>query len=37
MQGATNPSFQWTAGKLRLPVRYGLRSSLTPELIRYVR
>jgi hypothetical protein len=29
-----NPSFQGTAGKLRLPVRYGLRPSPAPELKR---
>jgi len=28
----TNPSFQGTAGKLRLPVRSGLRPPPAPEL-----
>jgi hypothetical protein len=30
-----NPSFQGTAGKLRLPVRSGLRPPPAPELERY--
>lgn len=29
-----NPSFQGTAGKLRLPVPYGLRPPAAPELKR---
>jgi hypothetical protein len=32
-----NPSFQGTAGKLRLPVRSGLRPPPASELKRYLR
>jgi hypothetical protein len=31
---SSNPSFQGAAGKLRLPVPYGLRPSAAPELRR---
>lgn len=30
-----NPSLQGIAGKLRLPVRFGLRPPLAPELKRW--
>jgi hypothetical protein len=35
MPQTPNPSFQGTAGKLRLPVRFGLRPTPAPELKRW--